>query len=320
MANQAVVQPAPGAAHSLQQVESGQGQQLTQLQVIAAAPSPADLMLDAQQTSWPRVPGGVLLGRDAQGRTWLCGGLLPCGHCVACQAARHLACDAPWVPGSGTDQPGGLASVVALPGTRMLAPADDIDPRRQADVVGLVACAGTSYQAAAMAGMVPGDAVLVMAHPGPSTQLAVRTLAALGLSPVQVDSDQTADQLPELPPRCHGLDLAPGQRSMEAWCTMAPRCLSLTLACPRLPRLNPALDRLLGGQVALRWVPALHPHLLLDLAAMAMHGEVDVAPQIEPLDLPQMPAAMDALVAGSVTRWPVMLRPERKAASTEISV
>ena len=107
------------------------------LQVLACAPGWPDLA-PPPGTRWPRVPGTTLVGRDDDGRAWLCAGLLPCGACPPCQAALHLACQQPTRP--GLDVPGGLAPRLALPAA-FLAPLEQPpDPGPLAAAVALVAC------------------------------------------------------------------------------------------------------------------------------------------------------------------------------------
>ena len=292
------------------------------MQVVASAPTRADLS-PPPHFGWPRVPGGVFIAADQQGQRWLCGGLLPCGACVACQAANHLACSDPLRPGSSPEAPGALATHLPLHHRGHpeiladLAPLPASWEERSAEVVTLLAAAGPVYQAAAGAGMVPGDTVFVFGDPGPGA-LPLRLLTSLGLSPLWFGHpDHQAgsaflhaggvEELPEMPsPRSHVIDLAPCERSLKQWLRLLQRCLTVTLVCPTLPRLEPPLGRLLAGQAPLRWVRELHPHLVLDVAALAASDELEISPWMETVTLQQMPGAFTRAAQGQSRRWPVV--------------
>ena len=312
----ALNQQAPGAALAAQDLTINEDEAGTLLEVVACAPSQTDIA--PTKYSWPRVPGGVFAGDDPQGQRWLCGGLLPCGQCPGCQTAHHESCSHPYLPGTSADVPGGLATHVVLPRSGHLAPLPTEDDVHGA--VALVASAGLTYQATASAGMVPGDTVFVLGDVGPGS-LPLRTLAALGLCPVWITGDpgnhppdgiQLAGGLEDLPetssPRCHTLDLSPCDRALEQAVALADRCLTLTFAMPSLPDgAAPPLERLLAGPVTVRWVTHLHPHLVLDLAALALTKELELSPFVDALSLGEFPEAWETLMRGEADRWPVLV-------------
>jgi D-arabinose 1-dehydrogenase-like Zn-dependent alcohol dehydrogenase len=276
--------------------------------VIACAPGPSDLH-DPHGAIYPRVPGAVIIGQDDTMRRWLCSGFLPCGQCHPCRASLSLACDTPARP--GVVLPGGLADRVRLP-RAFLAPANI--GGAPAEVVALVAAAGPTYQAVASAGMSPGDAVVVLGDTGPGA-LPLRLLVELGLRPLWITTERPApagvmrlDALPdleELPTaRCHLIDLEPTFASLQRWLPFVGRCLSCTLAGPGLQAIEAELALLLAGQVAVRWTRDLHPHLALDVAAVA--GRLDLAPAVECVSFDAFPGAFRALRQRSAARWPVL--------------
>jgi hypothetical protein len=291
--------------------------QLLTLQVVACAPGPWDRV---EPTAWPRTPGNIVIGSDADGTLHLCGGFLPCGNCAACQTGAHLACSEPTRPGWNVG--GGLAQQALLP-RRFLAPAPELagEPQRLAGVAALLAAGGTTYQAIASAGMAPGDTVLVHGPAGPGA-LPLRVMVACGLRPLWIAQDpaclpadlrETVVTAPDCPPpdnrpspRSHLLDLAPTRASVAAWRVEATSCLTLTLLGPGpLPDLDDP-GALLGGQAALRWIRDLHPHLVPELAALAHSGRVTVQPWLEAHGLETFPASHAAFVEGSAPAWPVL--------------
>lgn len=308
-----LIQQGPGsplATHD-SSMDEDQG---TLLEVLACAPAWSDVY--PGERAWPLVPGGVFAGVDAEGRRWLCGGLLPCGQCLPCQTAHHEACSHPHLPGTAPGAPGGLATHVTLPRTSHLAPLPEAaDPGL---AVALLSSAGLTYQATASAGMVPGDTVFVLGDVGPGA-LPLRMLKALGLSPVWITEDPggappedipLAGRLEELPetssPRCHTLALVHGD--LEQALDLAERSLTLTFAAPSLPAdAAPSLERLLAGPVTVRRVSHLHPHLVLDVAALALTGELDVTPWVDTRALFDIPEAYEQLIRGEADRWPVMV-------------
>jgi hypothetical protein len=114
--------------------------------------------------------------------------------------------------------------------------------------------------------------------------------------------------LSELPsPRCHLLDLAPSVQSVARWLPLATSCLNCVLcACGPPPRLPP-LEQLLGGHTVLRLVKDLHPHLVLDLASLALGGNVEIRPWIElHTHLDTFGPALSEFLVGAPPRWPVL--------------
>jgi len=184
--------------------------------------------------------------------------------------------------------------------------------------VALVAAAGLTYQATASAGMVPGDTVYVVGEPGPGA-LPLRILVALGLCPVWIGGEgeppdgvlkaEGAGDLPEVSsPRGHTVCLSASDHDLEQALTLAARCLTITYALPSLPAEAAApLDGLLAGAATARWIRHLHPHLVLDVVALALSGELDVSPHLERCSMEEMPDAWDALARRETSGWPVLL-------------
>jgi D-arabinose 1-dehydrogenase-like Zn-dependent alcohol dehydrogenase len=198
-----------------------------------------------------------------------------------------------------------------------LAPAAfDVDP---AAAVALLAAAGQTYQAQASAGMAPGDAVVVFGPMGPGA-FPLQVLAAAGLrvtwvSPAQESPIELPDRVEhrrtwslddDLPSaRCHLLDLEPTPASIEQWLPLARLCVSCTLV-GRLPSTAHApLHRLLDGEVALRWVHDLHPHLVLDVLSLIVTGRVSVQPHLQPMSFDDFAAA--DFRRAETGRWPVLV-------------
>jgi len=166
----------------------------------------------------------------------------------------------------------------------------------------LLALAGPTYQAVVLAGAVPGDAVLVYGLEDPAA-LPARLLETMGLRPCLV----RAGEDPEPPPgRSHILDLSPDHRSVAAWLPMASKVLTVTLATPASADLPPAdLGALLAGQTPARWIKDLHPHLALDLFALARQMDLDGAADIcAPDELSDRLASADP---SSASPWPVAI-------------
>ena len=298
------------------------------LAVRYAAPGWWDL---CPAPSWPRVPGGVMVLDHAafdsgeESRTYLCGGYLPCGGCPACRAGLHLACAAPTRTGWNT--PGGFASAARLrPEDLAPVPGDGVDDDAWPWAVAVVAAGGPTYQAAAAAGMAPGDVAVVFGSTGPGA-IPLRVLSAMGLRTFWVidddpDDARGADPSPPagvevstavpaeanlLGARCHVLDLAPTRQSLQRWEALARGCLSCTLVgAPPPPRVSTAS---LGGQATLRWVRDLHPHLALDLVGLCTSGRLQEDATAYCLcDMDQIPAAFAALERREGAEWPVLRR------------
>jgi hypothetical protein len=188
----------------------------------------------------------------------------------------------------------------------------------QAETAVLLAAAGPTYQAAAAAGMAPGDTVLLLGSQGPG-DLPSRLLDALGIRavPVPAPADHPSasggtalPRLEDLPSaRRHLLDLAPTEESVGLWAPLAAACISCTLVGPVGPAHLPRAEEVLGGQTVVRRVRDLHPHLALDLAALVMHRRIDVGDTVEIHDLGGIADTLAAFARGEAgPRWPVMAR------------
>ncbi len=275
------------------------------LRVRAAAPGARDLR-PPPATRWPRVPGGVFIAQDAADQAYLCGGFLPCGECPPCQGGTPLSCAAPTLP--GVNAPGGFGEEVALD-ARRLAPLPGLTPAEQAAVAAVTAAAGPTYQAAALAGMIPGDAVLLLGDAGPGGWPA-RVLQAMGLA-VTAGGSLDHDAAGRLPGgRCHVIDLCAPAPRVALWAPLLPRCLTCTLVAPAIAAGDAAvpLAELLAGQCAVRGVRDIHPHLLLDLAALVVKLELHRQAGLLPCGPADLPQAYAAFCRGTLEGWPVLLR------------
>lgn len=274
-----------------------------QLNVTLATPSVAELRLPlALDGAGPSVPGGgILLGLTPQEQPLLCAGFLPCGECGPCRAAAHLSCLSPTRPGT-LGVPGGLAGQVTLP-VRFLAPPHDLfqeEPETMAGPLALIAAAGPTYQAAVLAGAVPGDRVLLAGKVDPEA-LPWRLLSTMGLRPVLL-----ADAAIPGVGRFHLLDLNPSEQSLCSWLPLAGSCLTCTLVAPTPAggaALIADLTALLAGQTPARWVKDLHPHLALDLLALARRMDLRNAARLcSPAELADVLPSLDPLASEP---WPV---------------
>jgi D-arabinose 1-dehydrogenase-like Zn-dependent alcohol dehydrogenase len=294
---------------------------LSRLEVLACAPGRGDL--SSSRTGLP--PGEVVIARAESGAIWCTGGLVPCGRCLPCQASSHLAClDARRI---GEDLPGGLASSIDLPlESGFLAPLPEgRHPAELAAAAALIAGGGTTYQAVASVGMSPGEAVVIRGSVGPGA-LPLRVLVSQGLRVTWITETAEAELEDDLrasvavsadipdpetlaSPRIHLIDLQPDSEQTARLLGLA----RLSSSCSLLTH-SPLQDDLnlvaaLEGQAALRRISAIHPHLLLDLVALAFSGRVEVTPWVEALGLEQFRGRFGALVRGEADRWPVFTGP-----------
>jgi hypothetical protein len=187
-------------------------------------------------------------------------------------------------------------------------------------VAAVTAGAGLAYQALATVGMSPGDTVVVHGPVGPGA-LPLRVLAAADLHPFWITSavepaPDGVEAVSHCPPlsalpsgRIHLVIMTPSANSIDSWLPLARHALSCTLVgTSPLPPLD--LTRLLGGQLALRWIRDLHPHLVLDLAALVLSGRVQASDWVRTCGFDTFGEALDGLVRGTAERWPV-LTPQR---------
>jgi hypothetical protein len=183
--------------------------------------------------------------------------------------------------------------------------------------VALLAGAGLAYQAQAMAGMVPGDTVVVVGDAGPAA-LPLRLLVAGGLRPLGLggrpplpEGVESCDELPafsELPSsRCHLLDLQPSAASVARWLPLAAGCLSISLLGPTAPSLSIEPSAVLCGQASLRCVRDLHPHLVLDVAALVTSNRVSLEGALEVSPRAEAAPVLRQHRAGRAQRWPVVI-------------
>jgi hypothetical protein len=177
-----------------------------------------------------------------------------------------------------------------------------------AAVVLILALAGTTYQAVASADMAPGDTVLLFGDIGQGA-LPLAVMQAMGLRPLHVRSPDLENELESAAScRTHIMDVTPSERSIQHWIHLAPSCLSCTLLGPGPLDGTFALNQLLGGQSALRWIRDLHPHLILDLAALVLSGRVTArTASTSPLGWKAFCQAFDAIAAGTGGHWPVLM-------------
>lgn len=118
------------------------------------------------------------------GRRVLVPAVLPCGVCAFCRAGRSNACPEQKMPGNDVD--GGFATHVLVPGAPLVdltdAPAE-VDLRQLSVVADAVS---TSYQATRRAGLLAGDAAIVVGAGGVGGFL-VQIARALGARVVACD-------------------------------------------------------------------------------------------------------------------------------------
>lgn len=199
--------------------------------------------------------------------------------------------------------PGGTADQLKLPGRFLARPHALAEAESLIGPLALIAAAGPTYQAAVLAGAIPGDTVLLFGPEDPDA-LPVRLLETMGLRPTLV-ADQGA--LEPTAGRIHIMDLHPDEQSLSCWLPLAGRCLTTTLVAPSpgAPLLAD-LGALLTGQTPARWVRDLHPHLTLDLLALARRMDLQGAYELcTPQELPEKLAAASPL---SSAPWPVARR------------
>jgi hypothetical protein len=279
------------------------------LEILACAFAPYDLD-PPQGGAWPRIPGGAIAGRAPGGELLACSGFLPCRACRACRFGHTLACSAPIRP--GWNHSGGLASSATLP-RASLVPLPPMDPALLARAIALVGGAGAVYQAAAEAGLCPGDTAVVLGPAG-STPLPCWLLGSLGMRvhalPARAEGGRC--ELPELESlpasRIHLLDLHPCPASLAAYAPAARAFTSITLVGPRGagPGLTASLHDLLGGTAPVRWVSDLHPHLLLELVAHAANRGESLDPLLETVGPSSAAPAFQARLDGRSDRTQVL--------------
>ncbi len=291
------------------------------LDIDVCAPTHWDI-IPSKQSIWPRVPGGAFIGRDDQHELLGCAGYVPCGICHSCRSGLALACTHPTRP--GINAPGAFGNRIVLSRSPLVPQIpEDCD---FASLVALFASAGTTYQAISSIGFSPGDTVLVYGKLGPGA-LPMQVLQAMGCHAKWITT-QTHTHFPEnlnrsilektpnidelSAARIHIMDFSPSQASVACWQPVARVCLSCSFMgpIPHLPsELN--LEELLSGQAVLRWVHNLHPHLALELAAMAINQRVTIRPWICTYDLSKLKEVFLTFCADfhreQAEYWPVLL-------------
>jgi hypothetical protein len=284
--------------------------QSTDLRVLASAPTAEEFCTD--EAIWPRVPGAVTIAADSEGGLFFLPPFVPCWQCPACDAALHLACRSPHR--YGVNRPGGFALGIApVDGIPAQIPQLDV-----AEMAGLIAMGGLTYQAQASVGMVPGDVVFVYGDLGPGA-VPLQILSAGGMRPycgteyegtlpkgaLPLDFSPLESPLPS--PRWHILDLSPSANTFDRWRHLVGSCVSCTLVGAVADDLP--VSALLSGQAVLRRIQAVHPHLILDLLAHLASERVVIRPWLEVFDAPSLAQGIASFRGAASAKWPVYVAP-----------
>ena len=131
----------------------------------------------------------------------------------------------------------------------------------------------------------------------------MRLLETMGFRPSLKSAGAGDDPSPP-PGRSHILDLNPTESSLAHWLPLAAQVLTVTLVAPAAAYIPPAeLGAMLAGQTPARWVKDLHPHLALDLLALARQMDLGHAAEACAPDELKVKAATANPLDG--TPWPV---------------
>jgi D-arabinose 1-dehydrogenase-like Zn-dependent alcohol dehydrogenase len=265
------------------------------------------------------VPGGAAVGRvvaagdgagHLAGRRVVVGPLDPCGECERCRRGLPFAC--PHGRVLGATAPGALGGRVLVRARWVTElQAGDAPSGRALVCDGPLAAllareAADAYALYARAGMAAGEAVIVLGR-GPVARLLVQIAEARGarvLAASAADEPSAAERA-----RAHADEHAAGGRPLKiaavpeqgddelglAVRLAGPGALVAVLTRSHLAPPGPEVGALLAGGGALVGVPAAHPDLVPEVAALAARGELDLAAaaevvEHEPLD----PAALAA--------------------------
>ncbi len=282
---------APGPAGS---GPGGSGGDRLVIEVEAAAcaePEAAALEALARGDALPFAPGGAAVGRVTGageggghmiGKRVLVGPLDPCGECERCRRGLPFACPTGRVLGESA--PGALSGQVTVRarwvtelggGLDIEGPLAALVAREAADAYALHARAGLAAgEPAAVLGRGPVAALLVDIARGRGAKVVAATIADPGAAEERVAA--------------HAAEHAAGGRPLKIFAAdEGELALALRLATPgalivalaRSPREagTAPLAALLHGGGALAGVPAAHPDLLPEGAALAVKREIDLA-------------------------------------------
>lgn len=273
---------------------------------IVAEPELAALAAADRDAAAAPVPGGAAVGRVSatgegaehlQGRRVLVGPLAACGECERCRRGAPFACARGEVLGRTVD--GALGGRVAAP-ARWLCPlaggATGGGPGAL-DVPGPLAAlvpreAVDAYALCARASVAAGEPVIVVGR-GPVAALAMQTAATRGARPVKVTAQGPGGlEAARAAARAHLEErgapdrpapvLAASSDPVDQAAAVAlagPGSLVAVLArSPVAPEAMPAAEvaALMAAGGALLAVPAGHPDLMPEVAALAVRGELDL--------------------------------------------
>lgn len=272
-------------------------------------------------TIYPRVPGNIIFARDESGAVFFCSGFLPCGSCASCRAALHLSCIAPIIPGSNAQ--GGIAEQVALPIAYLCPEISEANVNIVELIVCIAAC-GPAYQAMASVGMIPGDAVVIIGDPDP-LGIVSRLFHTSGLRPVWVTRRRfenialhtrtdvpSIDELPTI--RYHilqagkpFLDEIPDYQSRFASLIASAQSLTFIPSAFEEARPPSNVSELLHGDLTVRRIHHLHPHLVLDLAGLVSSKRLTLENCVEKVSFDAAREKISDWKAERASRWPVIL-------------
>jgi hypothetical protein len=230
---------------------------------------------------------------DWIGRRVLVPEALPCGECPVCQRGRGPAC--PNAVRPGVNVPGGLASHLVVP-VRYLVPADGelapkVEPWRLAALAGPAA---RGYQMMVRAGLGPGELALFI---GDTPE------ARFGAALARLKGAQSAiDTPPETEARIWRIfetSRRPGPLAKALAYVQPTGSLSLLGEeggpIPRLP------------EVPVLTTSAPHPDLLVELLALVVRGDLDLAACSAPVPADDLDSAMCGLLEGAGLPCPIFV-------------
>lgn len=143
------------------------------------------------------------------GRSVIVPAVIPCGHCLACQAGRSTVCRQQFMPGN--DGNGGFATHVLVPSRGLCAVPETLPTGLTLDMLCVVADALTTPFEAIRRSCLGADDVAVIVGVGGVGGFGVQIAAALGAAVVAVDVDRKRLELASL----HGAGLVLDSRSMD---------------------------------------------------------------------------------------------------------
>ncbi|HVR64838.1 MAG TPA: hypothetical protein VMU50_23225 [Polyangia bacterium] len=249
---------------------------------------------------------------------------LPCGECATCRRALTAACRSPQTPLSLDQQQSSVAERFVTPIS------EPAWANLAAPVIAAAGLAAEVLEATARSGLGPGDtAIWIGVEPWVSLGASFSARRSCRTFTVASGPRARAEAIVDLDP---GGDAAAWQRVLadaEAssgaghgrperrifvyGAGAAPARAALRLTAPgstlSFRRGTPAsldgLDRC-GGPVRILVGGGYHPDLIPEALALLSRGEIDVAPAIREIELPELDSALAALEAGRDVRLPLV--------------